>query len=85
MDIEKLRKEIDDIDNEILLLFLKRMDCVEKIGKIKKSCSIDILDNSRELQILERLSKKSGKYEKEVEKLFSYIMEISKNYQRSLL
>lgn len=85
MDIDKLRKEIDNIDDKILILFLERMYFVEKIGKIKKAHSINILDKSREKQILERLSKKSGKHQKEVEKLFSYIMEISKNYQRSLL
>ncbi len=85
MDINQLREKIDNIDDQILILFLERMKCAEKIGKIKKAQGINVFDKSRETQILERLCKKSGEYQKEVEKLFSCIMEISKHHQRSLL
>ena len=37
MELDDLRKEIDDIDKEMKYLFLKRMEIVKQIALIKKS------------------------------------------------
>ena len=82
LDIVELRNQIDKIDDEILDLFLKRLECVQSIGKIKKTYSLDILDKSREKTILKRLTEKSDKYRREISNLFLTIIEISRGIQK---
>ena len=64
-NIKNLRKKIDDIDNQLLELIIKRSKVVEKIGK-NKDASKKIVDLNRENKILNRLIKlHSGKYPKD--------------------
>ena len=51
-ELEKLRYEIDKIDNEIVQLFAKRFDAVKRIGKIKKENGIKVLDENRFQRVL---------------------------------
>ncbi len=51
-----LRKEIDEIDEKILSLLNERLSLGGEIGRIKKNKGDQVLDRSRENQILERLS-----------------------------
>ena len=51
-ELEKLRYEIDKIDNEIVQLFAKRFDVVKRIGKIKKENGIEVLDENRFQRVL---------------------------------
>lgn len=53
--LQTIRKQIDDIDNNIITLFSKRFSLVKKLGKIKKEEHMPILDAKREeekIQIL---------------------------------
>lgn len=54
-EIEKIRKEITEIDKNILLLLKKRQEKVVLIGKIKKSKSIPVFDKNREKEIIDSL------------------------------
>ena len=54
--IQDLRKEIDDIDREILILLNKRMTVSEQIGVLKADVGQDVIDTSREGRILQRLA-----------------------------
>ncbi len=56
-DLEKLRKEIDEIDKRILELINKRALLALEIGKIKKENNLSSFDPLREREILERLEK----------------------------
>lgn len=61
--IQIIRQKIDQIDEKILLLLKKRIDFMQKIGKIKKQSSLSIRDNQRErkkLKIIEEKAKKIG-------------------------
>ena len=51
--LENWRKQIDILDQKILILFTKRMKIVEEIGKFKKSQGIAPLDEKRWRQVLE--------------------------------
>ena len=53
--IEKLRKEIDSIDNRIIELLSKRKSIVKKIAGIKKQESKPVIDKGREQEIIRRL------------------------------
>ncbi len=54
-EIKSLRADIDRLDQEILKILKQRIRFTEKIGKIKKTNSSDILDKQRESEILSTL------------------------------
>lgn len=53
MILRNYRKEIDDIDDELLNLIAKRMNISEKIGDFKKEHKVAILQMDRWKQVLE--------------------------------
>ena len=50
--LEGLRKQIDEIDNSIVILLAKRMEIVKKVGKLKKVNNLPLLDNKRWKEII---------------------------------
>ena len=79
MELEKIRHDIDVIDDELLTLFLKRMEAVKSVVEFKKETGKAIEDRSREDEILSRLSEKSGdEFRSYMETLFSTILELSR-------
>ncbi len=76
-EIWELRKEIDKIDGEIIKLLEKRFQIVNEIWKIKKKTKTNILDKTREREILER----AGTYRA----VFEKILELSVDFQHKLL
>lgn len=85
MDLVSLREEIDKIDDQLLSLFLKRIECVEKVALVKKEKNKKIFDKSREKEIILRLKQKTSKYNDEIEDFFESIFKISKNIQKNLI
>ena len=55
-DLDKLRKEIDAIDKEILALLNKRSDIVIDIAHVKRHTNAKFYSPEREKAILERLT-----------------------------
>lgn len=87
MELEGLRRQIDDIDEEIIGLLAKRSELVKKVAGLKGECSL-IWDPQREEQILSRLKKigeKAGVSSRLIETLYSALFEDSKAQQRALL
>lgn len=60
--LEAYRKEIDAIDEQLIALLKKRLNIAEKIGIYKKTNNIDVLDKSREHEIIERLNNKAKEH-----------------------
>lgn len=56
-EIQGHRKEIDDIDSEILKLLNRRAEIVIEIGKVKKNENVEFHSPERERAILDRLEK----------------------------
>ena len=85
MDLQDFRKQIDKIDDEILLLFKKRMDVVRQIASYKKEHDIPIKDASREQEKLAVIEEKAGEellpYART---LYSTLLELSRMYQVSI-
>lgn len=48
MDLLELRKEIDEIDDELIPLLLKRMSVSEKVAKYKVERGMPVLNSERE-------------------------------------
>ena len=55
--LDELRKEIDEIDIEIIHLLGKRMDIVREIGKLKKENDLAPLDEKRWQEVVKKVSK----------------------------
>jgi chorismate mutase len=60
--LEKMRQQINQLDDELLQLLGQRMKIADKIGEYKKENNITILQTRRWNEILERAEKKGTKY-----------------------
>ena len=52
--IQELRKEIDKIDERLIVLLNTRLELARRIGEIKRESNIPVLDEDREKEVLER-------------------------------
>ncbi|KIM09615.1 MAG: chloride transporter [Sulfurovum sp. FS08-3] len=87
MTLEKLRKNIDKLDDEILTLLNKRMEYVHQVGELKGKDGGAIYRPEREQAIMERLTKLSQSHNgllqrKHIEAIFYEIIGISKSLER---
>ena len=46
-NLSEIRTEIDSIDEQIIELFKKRMDCAKEVGNYKKANNIPVLNQAR--------------------------------------
>lgn len=81
-ELDLLREQIDELDKIIATAYAKRLDVANKIGEYKKNNNVAVLDSGREKIVLNNVAEFGGKYSKEVEDLYTFIMEYSKNIQR---
>ena len=58
--LDKLREQINHIDDELMQLIGQRMNIAEKIGEYKKNNNVTILQTSRWNEILEKATKKGS-------------------------
>ena len=85
MELEEARKNIDKIDSEMRMLFIKRLEEVNKVIKYKKEHNLSILDASREKEVIEKnASKVEEKYYSYYVEFLKSIMNISKEYQKDV-
>ena len=82
-DLKKYRNRIDEIDDEIVKLFLERIDISKDVADYKIKTGKPVLDRERELSKLETLKKKAPeKFEAlGIAELFEQIMAMSRKYQ----
>lgn len=52
MSIERWRKEIDDIDEELIRLLNERSKCAIELGRIKRELGLPIYSPDREAQVI---------------------------------
>ena len=86
MDIKELRKNIDEIDRELVDLFLRRMSISAEVAEYKREVGMPVLDPARERALLERVSEMSGEeFERYTRTLYSTILDLSRSYQHKKL
>ena len=84
--LQELRVEIDDIDEQMTSLFVKRMEAVTEIGKIKKSQGLPVQNRQREEQILEARAKQvSCELAESVKEFYEAVFAVSRSYQQKEL
>ncbi|MBP2622437.1 chorismate mutase [Streptococcus oricebi] len=87
MELAEIRKEIDEIDQDLIKLLEKRMDCVSRVLAAKKSSGQEVVDKEREAVVLARVASLVTKpdYQETILATFADIMRQSSNYQQSKL
>ena len=86
-DLQECRRKIDEIDNQMVELFEKRMKVCEEVAAYKIRTGKKVLDPEREHAKLEEIRKKAhGEFnELGAQELFQQIMAISRKRQYQLL
>ena len=82
IELELMRKKINEIDDKLLALFKERLEVSKKIGLLKKKYKMEIFDPQREQEIIDGCTQNISEDEKVyVEKFLRNLMDISKEVQ----
>ena len=83
MDLDIIRQEIDQIDDQIVKLLEERMHLVEDVVAYKKASGKAILDTKREEVIFEKVRSRVGdkRYQETIVATFSDLLKRSRDYQ----
>ena len=83
MDLNELRSQIDSIDEQLVSLFVQRMEVASKVADYKKEHNLPIYVPAREREILQDVAKKAGPdFANYTRVLYSMMFELSRSYQR---
>ena len=82
MDINELRNQIDNVDDQLVKLFVERMNLSAQIADYKKEHKLPIYVPSREREKLQNVAKMAGKdMDNYTRVLYSMLFELSRSYQ----
>lgn len=84
--LEDLRSKIDRIDREIVGLLNDRAEVALEIGDRKKQLSLDIVDSSREKEVITGVKKLNGGpfSDGQIADIFTKIISKTKNLEREV-
>lgn len=86
MELTDIRKEINEVNDEMLKLFEKRMALCKEVALYKKENGMEIFVKSREDEILKEMREKSSKeIESYTEEFFETLMKLSRDYQKTVI
>lgn len=85
--LEIYRDLIDSIDNQIIKLYVKRMEIVKEITKLKIENDLPVLDQNREKIMLEKnLEKvKDDEFKKYYKSVLEGFLKASKEMQKDII
>ncbi|SFU67476.1 chorismate mutase [Clostridium sp. DSM 8431] len=86
-DLSDYRREIDELDKELVALFEKRMNVVKKVAQYKKENNLEVFHKDRENIVFEKAVAclKDKSYTDEVIKFINATMEIGKGVQQRII
>lgn len=61
-DLNKLRENINEIDEQFLDLIAQRIEVVKAVGEYKKERGLPVIDRKREEELLQKLIQRGKKY-----------------------
>ena len=86
MDLQDYRKQIDQIDSQLVDLFARRMEVAAGIARYKKENGLRVLDASREQAKLQQvMGMAPAGMEDYTAQLYAKLFELSRSYQEKLL
>jgi len=84
--MESIRNDINGIDDELVKLFVKRMEASEKMAEVKRGNGKPVQDPARERSILSKVAQAVGpELENEARLFFTTLMSMSRGRQRAEL
>ncbi|MBK4778662.1 MULTISPECIES: chorismate mutase [Streptococcus] len=86
MKLDQIRKDIDQIDQELVALLEKRMVCVGQIVEYKEQQGLPVLDQGREREVLEKVASLVGdeQYRSTIQAQFRDLMARSRDFQEEV-
>lgn len=86
MDITELREQLNEVDNELVATFERRMELAKQIAEYKRQNNVSVSDRTREREVVNRVT---GMVKPElstyVGSLYNTLFDLSKSYQNSLI
>jgi chorismate mutase len=79
MNLDEIRHLIDETDQQIIDLLIKRYDLVLDVKKYKQLHQLPVLDSEREKKIYHQLDDRD--YAQQLKKIYELIMSLSKDMQ----
>jgi chorismate mutase len=85
MEISDWRKEIDEIDPQLVALLNRRAAAAVAIGRIKRTTDMPIREHDREREVLRNISRANHGplTNTDLHQIFERIMDIMRNIQKS--
>ena len=85
--LDQVRQDIDQVDRQMTALFEERMYLVAEVIAVKQAAGLPVLDGAREEVVVEKNTARLTDQElaRYYEAFIRKTMELSKEYQRSLL
>ena len=85
MELTELRKQINEVDAELLPLFLRRMKLAEEVAEVKKKQGLPVYNAAREREILSRVSENAGDMGEYARLFYNHLFELSRSRQIQLM
>ena len=85
MELSEIRTKIDAVDDQLLKLFLERMELSEAVAAYKNEHKLPILNKTREREILAKVTEKAGDKERYAYHLYSTLFELARSRQAELI
>ena len=86
MELKDVREQIDQLDRELVELFVRRMNCSAQVAEYKRNHHMQVLDPARERALLDKVSELAGEeFEEYTRTLYSTILSLSRSYQHTRL
>ena len=86
MNLDDIRKEIDEVDKGLTELFVRRMKLAQKVAVYKKENGMRIFDKSRERAIRNKIAKLAGDDMADyADVLYNSVFDISRAYQHQII
>ena len=85
--LEDSRKEIDQINTELVKLLEKRFAAVKGVVEYKKENNLPVFDSAREEEVLNKISEKVSNEELKpyIKEVFRDVMDVTKVWERDEL
>ena len=82
--LDKIRKQIDRLDDKLLALLIQRANLAKKIGQVKSKLGEEVYSSAREREVMSRLiSRKTAPLsDEDIESIFQEIFNASRNIQK---
>ena len=84
-ELEPLRDQIDQIDEQLVKLVSMRMDVVQEIGALKQASGTEVQDPQREAKVYVRMQQLSQTHNVPLEivmHIYDYLMQKSRDSQQ---